>query len=193
MRFSYSSYHIAQYRGRGTDHGTLHPLCGARAKIFSGLLKPIKSFLPKSNLLTVANTSTNRVNPSKGYLMPSKGKRVIGAKLNEYECQMIETYANTHNLSVSALIGILVKGVLGGDIEIEKGELKIGVNPISYAENDDFAQRVEDNLNELRDREYPERFIESMKEQIISGLTAQISMLPKKYDSRRIKNDDCGA
>lgn len=141
----------------------------------------------------MANVSTNRVDPSKGYVMPSKDKKVVSAKINEYECQMLETYASTHNLSISALIGILIKGVLGGDIEIEKGELKIGVYPISYAENDDFAQRVEDNLNELRDREYPERFIESMKEQIISGLAAQISMLPKKYDSRRIRNDDCGA
>lgn len=188
MRFSYTSYHIAQYRGRGVDHGTLYPLCGARAKIFSGLLKPIKSFLPKITLLTVVNASTNRVDPSKGYLMPSKNKKVASAKINEYEYQMLETYANTHNLSISALIGILVKGVLGGDIEIEKGELKIGVDPISYAENDNFALRIEANLNELRDREYPERFIESMKEQIISGLAAQISMLPKKYDSRRIND-----
>jgi len=141
----------------------------------------------------VANVSTNRVNPSKGYLMPSKNKRVIGTKLNECDCRIVETYANTHNLSVSALLGILVRGVIDGDIEIEKGELKIGVNPISYVENDDFTQRVEANLNELRDREYPERFIESMKEQIISGLAAQISMLPKKYDPRRIRNDDYGA
>lgn len=170
-----------------------YPLCGAREKIFSGLPKPIKSFLSKSNLLTVTNASTNRVNPSKGYLMPSKGKRVIGAKLNEYECQMIETYANTHNLSVSALIGILVKGVLGGDIEIEKGELKIGVNPITYAENDDFAQRIGDRLNDLRERNYPESFIEKMKDQIVNGLDSQISMLPKEYDPRRSRNYDCGA
>lgn len=123
--------------------------------------------------------------------MPSKDKRVIGAKLNEYECQMIETYANTHNLSVSALIGILVKGVLGGDIEIEKGELKIGVNPISCA--DYFTQRIDDRLNDLRERNYPESFIEKMKDEIVNGLDTQISMLPKEYDPRRSRNYDCGA
>ena len=122
--------------------------------------------------------------------MPSKNKKVVSAKINEYECQMIETYANTHNLSVSALIGLLVKGVLGGDIEIEKGELKIGVDPISYA--DDFTQRIDDRLNNLRERNYPESFIEKMKDQRVNGLDSQISMLPKEYDPRRSRSYDSG-
>lgn len=123
--------------------------------------------------------------------MPSKYKRVIGAKLNECDCRMVETYAEKHNLSVSALIGILVRGVLDGDIEIEKGELKIGVNPISYA--DYFTQRINERINDLRERNYPESFIEKMKDQVLNGLDSQISMLPKEYDPRRSRSYDCGA
>ena len=39
--------------------------------------------------------------------MPSKGKRVIGAKLNEYECQMIEDGiigSESHDVKVNGIV-----------------------------------------------------------------------------------------
>jgi len=128
--------------------------------------------------------------------MPSKDKKVISAKISENKYEMIETYANTHNLSISALITLCMDGVLSGDIEIEKGELKIGVDPTGYAvcENFDtpFGEKVDRKFDKLRERGYPERFIESMKEQILNGIDNQISMLPKKFDMRRMKDNDTG-
>ena len=128
--------------------------------------------------------------------MPSKDKKVIGTKVSEYEYQMIERCAEMQNMSVSALLGICARGLIDGDIEIEKGELKIGVDPTGYAvcENFDtpFGEKVDRKFDKLRDRGYPERFIESMKEQILNGIDNQISMLPKKFDMRRMKDNDTG-
>lgn len=134
--------------------------------------------------------------PCKEKMMPSKDKRVIGIKVSEKEFQMIETYANTHNISISALFKLFMNDLLNGDIQLEKGELKLGVNPIGYAVCEEldtpFGQKVDRKFDRLRERGYPEMFISSMKEQILSGIDSQIDMLPKKFDSRKIKDPDCG-
>lgn len=128
--------------------------------------------------------------------MPSKDKKVIGIKVSESKYQAIETYANTHNISVSALFKLFMNDLLNGDIELEKGELKLGVNPIGYAVFDEsetpFGQRVDRKLEKLTDRGYPESFLYSIKDQILNGLDTQIEMLPKKFDARKMKNNDCG-
>lgn len=128
--------------------------------------------------------------------MPSKDKKVIGVKVNEKDYQRIETYANTHNISISAMIKLYFDALETGEISIEKGELKIGVNPIDYAVSDDsdtpFGQKIEKKLDKLRERGYPDNFICSIKEQILNGLDNQISMLPKKFDARRMKNEEYG-
>lgn len=128
--------------------------------------------------------------------MPSKDKKVIGVKVSENEFQMLETYANTHNISVSALIKLYITDLLNGDIEVEKGELKLGVNPIGYAVYEEldtpFGQKVDRKLEKLIERGYPEKFIYSMKEQILNSLDSQIEMLPKHFDARRMRDNDCG-
>lgn len=128
--------------------------------------------------------------------MPSKDKKVLGVKVSEGEYQRIETYANTHNISISAMVKLYFDALESGEISIEKGELKIGVNPIGYAVCEEldtpFGQKVERKLDKLRERGYPDSFIYSLKEQILSGLDSQIDMLPKKFDSRRMKDNDCG-
>lgn len=128
--------------------------------------------------------------------MPSKDKKVVSAKISESEYQRIEMYANTHNISISAMITLCLNGLLNGDLDIQKGELKTGVDPIGYAVSDDldtpFGQKVDRKLERLIERGYPENFIYSMKEQILNGLDAQIDMLPKRFDARKMKNNDCG-
>ena len=128
--------------------------------------------------------------------MPSKDKKVVSAKISESEYQRIEMYANTHNISISAMITLCLNGLLNGDLDIQKGELKTGVDPIGYAFSDDldtpFGQKVDRKLEKLIERGYPENFIYSMKEQILNGLDAQIDMLPKRFDARKMKNNDCG-
>lgn len=128
--------------------------------------------------------------------MPSKDKKVVSAKLNEKEYQMLETYANTHNMTISAILSLCIKALIDGDIQIEKGELKTGVDPIGYAVSAEidtpFGQKVDRKFEKLRERGYPESFIYSMKEQILNGIDSQIDMLPKKFDVRRVKDNDCG-
>jgi hypothetical protein len=128
--------------------------------------------------------------------MPSKDKKVISAKVSEREYQRLEMYANTHNISISAMITLCLNGLLNGDLDIQKGELKTGVDPIGYAVCEEldtpFGQKVDRKFDRLRERGYPEMFISSMKEQILSGIDSQIDMLPKKFDARRAKDSDCG-
>ena len=128
--------------------------------------------------------------------MPSKDKKVISAKVSEKEFQMLETYANTHNMTISAILSLCIKALVDGEIEIEKGELKTGVDPIGYAVCEEldtpFGQKIEKRLYKLRERGYPDNFIYSLKEQILNGLDSQIDMLPKRFDARRMKDSDCG-
>lgn len=128
--------------------------------------------------------------------MPSKDKKVISAKISESEFQRLELYANTHNISISAIITLCINGIMSGDIDIEKGELKFGVDPIGYAVCEEFdtpfGQRVERKLEKLIERGYPERFIYSMKEQMLNGLDSQLEMLPKHFDTRKMRENDCG-
>lgn len=128
--------------------------------------------------------------------MPSKDKKTISAKVSEKEFQMLETYANTHNITISAILSLCIKALLDGDLRIEKGELKTGVDPIGYAVCEEletpFGQKIEKKLDKLRERGYPDSFIYSMKEQILSGLDNQIEMLPKHFDARRMRDNDCG-
>lgn len=134
--------------------------------------------------------------PHKEKRMPSKDSKVIGIKVSEKEFQMIETYANTHNISVSALFKLFMNDLLNGNIELEKGELKTGVNPNGYAICEEidtpFGQKVDRKFDRLRERGYPENFIYSMKEQILNGIDSQIDMLPKKFDARRMRDSDIG-
>ena len=128
--------------------------------------------------------------------MPSKDKKVISAKVSEKEFQMLETYANTHNMTISAILSLCIKALVDGEIEIEKGELKTGVDPIGYAVCEEldtpFGQKIEKRLDKLRERGYPDNFIYSLKEQILNGLDSQIDMLPKRFDARRMKDNNCG-
>lgn len=128
--------------------------------------------------------------------MPSKNKVSLTARVTEDDAKKFESIATLANISSSALMKLLVDGVLSGDIEVEKGEIKLGVDPIGYAVCDDldtpFGQKVDRKFDRLRERGYPENFIYSMKEQILNGIDSQIDMLPKKFDARRMRDSDIG-
>lgn len=120
-------------------------------------------------------------------------KKVVSTKLTEEELKRLEIVANRENMSVAAIIKLCINSIINNEIELEKGELKMAVDRIEYAEYDTpFGEKVEQRLNKLREREYPERFIESLKEQMLTGLDAQIEMLPNRFNPKRMKNDDWG-
>ena len=119
--------------------------------------------------------------------------KVAGVKLSMNEYQELETYANTHNISVSAMLRLFVGGILNGEVEIVKGELRMMVNHDEYAVPEEidtpFGQKVDRKFEKLRERGYPENFIYAMKEQILNGIDSQIDMLPKRYDARRMREE----
>ena len=125
----------------------------------------------------------------------SDKNKVISAKITEATYARLEVYSSTHNVSIAAVIKLFINALLDGEIEVEKGELKMAVDPIGYAVSEDldtpFGKKVDRRFEKLRERGYPERVIEMMKEQILAGLDSQIDLLPKKYDPRRMR-DDCG-
>jgi hypothetical protein len=126
--------------------------------------------------------------------MPSKKYITIGARVSEKEFSEIELITNRENISVSALVKLLIGAVINGDIQLEKGELKMCVDTHNHAVCDDFyedefGKRVDKKFDRLRERGYPEHFIESMKEEILNGIESRIDMLPKKFDARKQKEN----
>lgn len=131
-------------------------------------------------------------------IMPSKNQITVGAKISEIENECLVRLANRENISVSAILKLCIGGIMSGDIDIEKGELKIGVNPIGYAVcddfyADDFGRKVEKKFDRLREREYPEEVIDMLKAEILAGIDNRIDMLPKKFDRRKMRDGDVGA
>jgi hypothetical protein len=122
--------------------------------------------------------------------MPSKNTSVISARVKDETAVKLGELAELRGITIAKLIDEMV-----ADYE-EKEETKKGVTPISYAVSEDldtpFGQKVDRKLEKLIERGYPEKFIYSMKEQILSGIDSQIDMLPKHFDARRIKDNDCG-
>lgn len=131
--------------------------------------------------------------PNQEISMPSKDRKVISVKVSEKDYQVIETYANARNMTIAAILSLCIKGLIDGEIRIEKGELKTGVDPngcaVSEESDTPFGQKIEKRMDKLRERGYPDNFIYSLKEQILNGLDNQIEMLPKRYDTRRVRDD----
>lgn len=120
--------------------------------------------------------------------MPSKNTSVISARVKDETAVKLGELAENKGITIAKLIDEMV-----ADYE-EREEDKKGVTPISYAVCGDtpFGIRVEEKLEKLVERGYPEKFIYSMKEQMLSGLDTQIGMLPRHFDARRMGDNDCG-
>lgn len=108
--------------------------------------------------------------------MPSKNTSVIAARVKDEIAVKLGEIAQNKGISIAKLIEEMTE-----EYDAEKG-----VTPDSCA--DWFTQRIENKMDDLRERDYPESFIDRMKDQIVSGLDSQISMLPKKYDPRRMND-----
>lgn len=125
--------------------------------------------------------------------MPSKDKKTISTKISPEEFEWLESFAASKSISVSSVMNLCVSGIIRGDINIEEGEIKTGVYPNGYevCEESDtpFGIEVDKKLSKLLERGYPESFLYSIKEQILSGIDDQLSMLPKRFDARRSGND----
>lgn len=121
--------------------------------------------------------------------MPSRNTSVISARVKDETSVKLGELAQLRGVTIAKLIDDMVS-------DFENREEEKGVTPISYAVSAEidtpFGQKVDRKFEKLRERGYPESFIYSMKEQILNGIDSQIDMLPKKFDVRRVKDNDCG-
>ena len=92
-------------------------------------------------------------------------KKVIGIKVGAEDYRRLEIIADRENMSISAILKLCVNAIINNEIELEKGELKLGVNYVCEDLDTPFGEKVERKLNKLREREYPEWYIEALKEQ----------------------------
>ena len=118
-------------------------------------------------------------------------KRVtISTKINEEDYAKIELMARVDGLSVTALVKLLVMGYKDSEIVIKGGELQPPIEEEYY--EDEFGTKIERICDKLRESNYPESFISKWKGTILDGMRSQVEIMPKKYDPRRMRNDDWG-
>lgn len=129
--------------------------------------------------------------------MPGKKYITLSTRVTEKEFAELEIVANRENISVAAMLRLFVQAVINEDVELEKGELKMHVDTHNDAVSedfydDDFGRKVDRKFDRLRERGYPEDYICLMKEEILSGIESRIDMLPKKFDRRKVRDNDGG-
>lgn len=122
----------------------------------------------------------------------------ISAKLNEHENNELVRLAERENISVSAIVKLLTETLLNGDIQLEKGEVKICPPPhedcISAISNEDFEEnlrykelRLDRLVKAFEDKEYPDNIIRQQIENMIGQVRSS-----GKYNPRRSWDSDCG-
>lgn len=72
--------------------------------------------------------------------MATQKRFTVGTKINERENSELNALASRENISVSAIFKLFVDALLDGDIELEKGELKICTPPHEYCVSEDYDE-----------------------------------------------------
>lgn len=122
----------------------------------------------------------------------------ISTKINERENLELNKLADRENISVSAIIKLFTDALLNGDIELEKGELKICTPPHEYNVSAISEEEFQENLRykELKlDRlvsaferkKYPDQAIRQCVEQIVGQI-----LDGGNFNPRRSYDTDCG-
>ena len=125
----------------------------------------------------------------------AKAKRVtVNAKITEEESEKLVRLAERENISITALIRLLVDALINGDIELEKGEVKscpttdeMGVSAIS---NEDFEEnlrykelRFDKLVSAFEENNYPDWFIRQQIEIMISQVRDGGKFNPRRSGS----------
>lgn len=119
----------------------------------------------------------------------------ISTKLNEHDNTELSRLAERENISVSAIMKLCSDALLSGDIELEKGELKMCTPPhedcVSELSDEDFQEsmrykelRFDKLLSAFERKGYPDEAIRRAVDQIISSV-----LDGPKYSARRSGND----
>ena len=131
--------------------------------------------------------------------MISKAKRVtINTKITEEESAKLHRLADRGNLSVNAVLRLCVDGLLNGDIEIDRGEIKScpthdkqwvsAISEEEFQENLRYKELKVDRLvGAFEKRGYPDRAIRQSIEQIVRAIVDS-----GNYNPRRGYDSECG-
>ena len=113
-------------------------------------------------------------------------KKVISTKISEHEYERLDLISRANGMSVSAVMKLMVSGLLSGDIEIEQGEIKVA-EPVAtfdeeFTENIRYKElRFDRLLRAFEKNEYPDSAIRQYIEQIASQVDEQGKFSKKKY------------
>lgn len=125
------------------------------------------------------------------------GKRVtINTKITEEENEKLNRLVSAENISVTALLRLLVTELIDGDIKLEKGEIKSCPTPdgLSEISNEDFEEnlrykelRLDRLVRAFEENGYPENVIRQQIENLIIQVKDS-----GKFNRRRGWDSDCG-
>lgn len=113
-------------------------------------------------------------------------KKVISTKISEHEYERLDLISRANGMSVSAVIKLMISGLLSGDIEIEQGEIKVA-EPVAtfdeeFTENIRYKElRFDRLLRAFEKNEYPDSVIRQYIEQIASQVDEQGKFSKKRY------------
>lgn len=125
----------------------------------------------------------------------SVSKRVtVNAKITEEESLKLNKLAERENISVTAIIRLLVNGLLEGEIELEKGKIKscpttdeMGISGNDYMENLRYKEvRFDRLLQMFKEKGYPDVAIRQCVEQLMTQIG-----YGGNYNPRRYKDSGC--
>lgn len=116
----------------------------------------------------------------------------ISTKLNEHDNTELSRLAEREKISVSAIMKLCSDALLSGDIELEKGELKMCTPPHEDCVPDEEHEadiryrelRFDRLLSAFEGKGYPDEAIRMSVEQIISSV-----LDGPKYSARKSGND----
>lgn len=126
--------------------------------------------------------------------MGTKKRVTVNAKITEEESTKLNVLAERENISVTALIRLLVDALLTGEINLEKGEIKscpttdeMGVSEVSeddFMENLRFKELKLDKLASVfSEYGYPDYIVRQHVEQMISMIKDNGKFNPKRSSS----------
>ena len=126
-------------------------------------------------------------------------KRVtINTKITEEESIVLNKLAERENISITAIVRLLVNALLNGDVELEKGEIKTcpttdeqWVSEVSEEEFRENLRYKELRLDRLVYAFERKRYTDQAIRQSIENIIMQIND-NGNYNPRRSYDNDCG-
>lgn len=123
-------------------------------------------------------------------------KRVtVNTKITEEESAKLNRLAERENISITALMRLLVSALLNGDISLEKGEVKSCPTPdemgVSALSNEDFEEnlrykelRLDKLVRAFEENSYPDHVIRQQIEMMVGQIREN-----GKFNQRRSSSD----